>query len=225
MYLLQIDQMHNRLHITLSGQFDERQADKLNAELIIRINELREGFHVLCDVTSLEEFDSSARKHYRSVMDLCHKSGVRKVVRIVPSLVNNFGLTVMSYFHYKDVPVITCRNLEEALKHLRNNKIYQLQQSMGGTSPPSVTGSVQPTKGGRIMGVVPVRELSIKNLQTGEVTTQIIRASDSSPKFRTELPVKGEEDHRCYPCDGDTFEECIEKCREVLGQDYTVTET
>ena len=123
--MLQIDQMHNRLHIMLSGQFDERQADKLSAELMIRINELREGFHVLSDVTSLEKFDRSARKHYRKIMDLCHKSGVRKVIRIV-SKRDDFGLTVMSHFHYKNVPVITCQTLEEALEHLRNNTTYQL---------------------------------------------------------------------------------------------------
>jgi hypothetical protein len=125
MYLLQIDQLHNRLHVILFGQFEERQASKLSAELMMRITELREGFHVLCDVTSLEKFDHSARKHYSTIMDLCRKSGVRKVIRIVPDSQDNFGLTIMSYFHYKNIPVITCRDLEEALKHLRTNKTCQ----------------------------------------------------------------------------------------------------
>ena len=40
MYLLHIDHMHNRLHLTLSGTFDERQAEKLRDELVVRINEL-----------------------------------------------------------------------------------------------------------------------------------------------------------------------------------------
>ena len=222
MYLLQIDQMHNRLHIILSGQFDERQADKLSADIMIRISELREGFHILSDVTSLEKFDRSARKHYRKIMDLCHKSGVRKVVRLV-SKHDDFGLTVMSHFHYKKVPVITCRNIEEALEHLRNIKTHELQQSTGNVPSLSISADVPATEGGRVMGVIPVRELSITNLQTGEVTQQIIRISDDNPKFRTEIPVKGEEEHRCYPCDGDTFEECLEKCREALGQDYIVS--
>lgn len=130
MYLFNIDQMRNRLHITLSGKFDERQAEKLSAELMMRIHELSEGFHILCDLTGLEKFDRSARKHYRNFMDLCRKSGVRKVIRIIPDPRNNFGLTVMSHFHYKNIPVISCHNLDEALKHLRKNKSYQ-QLRMG----------------------------------------------------------------------------------------------
>jgi hypothetical protein len=128
MYLLHIDQLHNRMQITLSGTFEERQAEKLNAEVMVRIHELTEGFHILCDLTGLKQFDRSARKHYRNFMDLCRESGVRKVVRIVPDSLNNFGLTIMSYFHYKNIPVVTCHDLEEALKHLRQNRSYQQMQ-------------------------------------------------------------------------------------------------
>ncbi len=129
MYLLQIDQQHNRLNIRLSGVFDDRQAEKLSADLMLRLHELTEGFHVLCDLTGLEKFDRPAKKHYRNFMDLCRKSGVRKVIRILPESQDNFGLTIMSHFHYRNIPVITCNNLDEALKHLRNNKACQQIQN------------------------------------------------------------------------------------------------
>ena len=103
MYLLEIDPIHNRLHITLSGHFDERQADKLCADLILRLHELQDGFHILNDLSDLEKFDHAAKKHYRKIMDLCQESGVRKVIRILPDALNNFGLTIMSHFHYRDV--------------------------------------------------------------------------------------------------------------------------
>ena len=132
MYLLQIDPIHNRLNIRLSGNFDERQAAKLNADLMLRVNELMEGFHVLCDLTGLVKFERSARKHYSHFMDLCGKSGARKVIRILPDSHENFGLTIMSHFHYKNIPVVTCDNFDEALKHLRTNKTYnQIRKDNG----------------------------------------------------------------------------------------------
>lgn len=119
MYLLHIDHVIGRLHVILSGIFDDRQAEALRSELAQRIHELPGKFHVLCDVSSLEKFDRSARKNYRTVMDMLAAAGVHKVVRIVPDVHHNFGLTVMSHFHYADIPVITCRSFDEALRHLR----------------------------------------------------------------------------------------------------------
>lgn len=119
MYLLEIDHTQNRIHITLSDRFDEPQAKALLDELKLRLEEVEPGFHVLCDLTTLEEFDPSAVLCFRGVMDLCNKGGVRKVIRIISDPLHNFGLTVTSYFHYgSGIPVVTCRNIKEALKHL-----------------------------------------------------------------------------------------------------------
>lgn len=119
MYLLEIDQTHNRIHLTLSGRIGEPQAKALLGEIQSRINELNPDFHVLCDLTALDEFAHSARPYFRSLMELCNEAGVRKIVRIAPNPLHDFGLTVMSHFHYDHgIPIITCRNLDEALKHL-----------------------------------------------------------------------------------------------------------
>lgn len=119
MYLLEIDRVLNRVHITLAERFDASQAKALQDELQLRLKELDRGFSILCDLTTLEEFDELAEPYYRSIMDLCNQNGVSKVVRIIPNPVQNFGLTVMSHFHYASgVPVIICRNLREALENL-----------------------------------------------------------------------------------------------------------
>lgn len=131
MYLLQIDPRHNRLHITLAGKFDARQADKLCADLMMRLHELQDGFHILCDLSGLAKFDHDAKKHYRKLMDICRESGVRQVIRIIPDALDNFGLTIMSYFHYRNVNVITCPTLEEALVHLREHDNHPLPRSPG----------------------------------------------------------------------------------------------
>jgi len=124
MYLIEIDTAHNRLHLTLSGWFDEHQAKSLLDELRLRFSELEKDFHVLCDLTTLEKFDQSARPHFARVMDLCNEGGVRKVIRIISNPINNFGITVMSHFHYGNgVQVVTCGSLKEALKHLKRSEV------------------------------------------------------------------------------------------------------
>ena len=119
MYLLGIDCVQNRIHITLSGRFDEHQAKALSGELKSRMDELTPGFYILCDLTTLEAFDHSAAKPYETIMDLCNEGGVCKIIRIIPNPVQNFGLTVMSHFHYdREIPIVTCSSFQEASEHL-----------------------------------------------------------------------------------------------------------
>ena len=119
MYLLDIDARKNRIHITFSASFDEDEAKKLHAEIEERLPELRPGFHVLCDLSTLNDFKTKAKVHFRSVMDLCNKHGVHKVIRIFPNPRENFGVNLMSYFHYCEaVKQVTCHSFEEAQKHL-----------------------------------------------------------------------------------------------------------
>lgn len=120
MYLLEIDRTLNRIHLTLSDQFDEPQAAALLDKIQLRLGELEQDFYVLCDLTSLKEFSPSARSNFRAVMDLCNEAGVRKIIRIIPDPLDNFGLTIMSYIHYDSgIPVVTCKTMEEACRHLK----------------------------------------------------------------------------------------------------------
>lgn len=119
MYLLEIDGVKNCAHVTLTDHFDTDQAEALLNEMQQRIEELKPEFRVLCDVSRLEAFDSAAKTYFRSIMDLCNENRVGKVIRIFPDPMNNFGLNIMSMFHYCDrVKIITCESLNEARKHL-----------------------------------------------------------------------------------------------------------
>jgi hypothetical protein len=119
MYLLEIDRTQNRIHITLAERFDQPQASELLADLRGRFREVEPGFHILCDLTALQDFDEAAVLCFRSIMDLCNGGGVCKIIRIIPDPRHDFGLTVISHFHYDNgIPVITCRTLQEAMPHL-----------------------------------------------------------------------------------------------------------
>jgi len=119
MYRIEIDKSLNRLHLTLARRHDKEQAEFLFEELENRIGELKEGFHILTDITQLQEVDEAARPLIKESMDLCNRYGVGKIVRIVENPLHDFGLKLMSYFHYDGkVPVITCGSLGEAMETL-----------------------------------------------------------------------------------------------------------
>lgn len=121
MQLLDIDLTYNRIHITLAETFDESEAKALLMEVESRLEELKNGFIVLCNLTLLKKFDHEARKDFRRLMDLCNERGVGKVIRIVPGPLDDFGLTVLSHFHYDNgIPIVTCQSFGEAYKHLHH---------------------------------------------------------------------------------------------------------
>ena len=120
MYLLEIDQKHNRVHITLADHFTEREARALLEEFSKRLGEISNNCHVLCDLSCVEQFDLEAKKVYRQVMDLCNENGTERVVRIFDDPMNTFGMSIMSYFHYDDsVKVKACNSYSQALRHLK----------------------------------------------------------------------------------------------------------
>ena len=117
MYLLEIDQSRDILHLTLMGTIDAAEAETVLSELERRREELQKGFTILTDLTSLEALEPSTAPYIQKTMDLCNECGVGKVIRIILEPAQNFGFTVMSYFHYDEgVPVVTCSTLEEAAK-------------------------------------------------------------------------------------------------------------
>lgn len=119
MYLLEVDSHKNRIHLTFAKRLDEAQSRAILNEIKDRIGEVREGFSVLCDMTTLADIDKDAKRGIQDIMDFCNARKVGKVIRIVPNPLHDFGFTIMSCFHYNsEVSVVTCKTLEEALEHL-----------------------------------------------------------------------------------------------------------
>ncbi|MBN2161741.1 MAG: hypothetical protein JXR25_09140 [Pontiellaceae bacterium] len=119
MYLLEVDSPKNRIHITFTKRLDEAQSRAILNEIKDRIGEVQDGFSVLCDMTTLTDIDKDAKRGVQEIMDFCNARKVGKVIRIVANPLHDFGLTIMSCFHYDSgVSVVTCKTLEEALEHL-----------------------------------------------------------------------------------------------------------
>lgn len=119
MYLFEIDQSHNRMHIILAEHFTRDEARELLGKCIDRIGEVAPDYRILCDLTSLETFEHSAKLIYRRIMDLCNAAGVKKVIRVYADLMQTFGLNIMSAFHYNDtVEIVSTDSFTRARRHL-----------------------------------------------------------------------------------------------------------
>lgn len=118
MFNLSTDAKGNKLVITFKGHFDLRQAEQFYAELQKDIPKLKKGFIVFTDLSSLERMDMSARALIEKAMDLFNKSGVSKVVRIIPDQEKDIGFNIMSIFHYStEIPIHTYKTYQEAKEH------------------------------------------------------------------------------------------------------------
>ena len=119
MHFLYADPSRNLFHQILAGQLDVAEAGHV-VELARKIlPRLQPGFDILTDLRELEVLEPGAEDSIKALMDVCNAHRPRQVVRVVTSVTNNYGFTVMSYFHYTHgLPLITCLSLKEAWAHL-----------------------------------------------------------------------------------------------------------
>jgi len=77
--------------------------------------ELEPGFRLLSDLTELESMDIECLPSIKRTMDLCNKTGVHTVIRVIPDPKKDIGLNILSLFHYeRRVHIVTCETLKEA---------------------------------------------------------------------------------------------------------------
>jgi hypothetical protein len=67
---------------------------------------------------------TNAAPYVGQIMESCGQKGVELVVRLLPTDPGkDIGLAIMSRFHYApDVPIVTCPTMEEAMRHLLDEK-------------------------------------------------------------------------------------------------------
>lgn len=117
------DESKNLLHLIWTGTLNSESAQRFldNAEAASR--KLRQNFDVLSDLRDLKAIEQDATERIDEMMERLTQRGVQRVIRVLPSETENFGLAIMSMFHYgKNVQIITCRTLEEACKFLSDKQ-------------------------------------------------------------------------------------------------------
>ena len=81
--------------------------------------DIKPGFRLLTDLSSLESMDASCATDLGEMMSLCNGKGIGVAVRVVPDPRKDIGFTLMSQFHYgKHVAVTTYETLADAVQSL-----------------------------------------------------------------------------------------------------------
>lgn len=119
MYKVTLDKSKNLLTIRFSKRVAPDEAKVCVQQVKAYLTELKPGFRLLTDLTALESMDVGCVPHLEDSMDACNKSGVAKVVRVIPDPKKDIGLSILSIFHYRRrIPKVTCETLAEAMKIL-----------------------------------------------------------------------------------------------------------
>lgn len=114
-----VDQSQNVFKITFTQHVDRAQAKEYREKIGVLLAELQPGFRILVDLSQLEQMDLDCAPEVQAVMDMCQAKGVSRIVRVIPDPKKDIGFKLMSVFHYsRDVTIITCETLEDAVKKL-----------------------------------------------------------------------------------------------------------
>ncbi len=119
MFRVEVDKSKNLLKICYAGHVTPAETKSVAKQVQPLLVELPPGFRLLTDLSGLESMDLTCVPDIRVMMDVCNKKGVDTVVRVVPDPQKDIGLNILSLFHYRRrVHIVTCENLEEAMKAL-----------------------------------------------------------------------------------------------------------
>lgn len=117
MILVETDKPRNLLIFNYCGKVDVEQVKNALTPLAAAIAEMRPDFCLITDLSGLESMETASTRYIRQAMDLLNKSGIAKVLRVIPDPSKDIGLNILSVFHYRrGLPIITCDTIEEAMK-------------------------------------------------------------------------------------------------------------
>ena len=122
MVLITSNKAKQLLMITFIGAVTPSHFTASLKDLPTLLSDLKPGFSLMADLTELRSMSEDCASQIANVMDLCDKSGIKRIIRIIPDPSKDIGLGILSRFHYHHKPrMILCQNLAEAANHLDFN--------------------------------------------------------------------------------------------------------
>ena len=119
MYKVEANKSKNLLKITYAQHVGPEDTKRVEEAIPPLLSDLRPGFRLLTDLSSLESMELTCMPYIKRMMDLFNKKGVEMVVRVIPDPQKDIGLNILSLFHYRRrVRIVTCQTLAEARKVL-----------------------------------------------------------------------------------------------------------
>ena len=115
------DQARNTVIVEFIGKVDAAQTEPFLAEIQKVVPKHGKGFRLLTDFTLLEEMGDDVQASIKKTMDYFDQQGVTQILRVIPTLDQDFGFNLLSLFHYsKTVKFLTLKSRAEAEERLKN---------------------------------------------------------------------------------------------------------
>ena len=101
------------------GRVCKGDLERNRPDLEALLAELGPDFRVLVDLSYLELMEVDCAPELGGFMELIDRSGVAKVVRVIPNQTKDIGMNILTAFHYRNRPqIITCKTMTEAAREL-----------------------------------------------------------------------------------------------------------
>lgn len=108
------------LYLKFIGKITATEVRARMDETKNEVSQFKSGFRLLTDLSEVQSIDEDCVPDMGTMMDLFKTAGIELVVRIIPDPRKDFGLNIMSVFHYgRKVRTVTCENFSEAVKALK----------------------------------------------------------------------------------------------------------
>lgn len=119
MFHAEIDLSQRVLTVSFGDRVDAEEMKSCLEKVRILLADIKPGFRLLTDLTSLESMDSDCSKDLGEMMSLCDAKGISAVLTVVPHPKKDIGFSLMEPFHYgKNVDVMTYETLADAIQSL-----------------------------------------------------------------------------------------------------------
>jgi len=114
------DRERNTVIIEFIGKVNAAQTEPFFAEIQKVVPKHGKGFRLLTDFTALEEMGDDIQASIKKTMDYFNEQGVTQILRVIPTLDQDFGFNMLSLFHYsKKVKFLTLKSRAEAEERLK----------------------------------------------------------------------------------------------------------
>ena len=119
MVLATSNQAKQLLYVSYIGKVQSDDFERNRDGIRAIMTGLRPGFRLLVDLSHLEMMEVDCAPELGGLMELIDRSGVAKVVRVIPDQTKDIGMNILTAFHYRNRPqTITCKTMTEAAREL-----------------------------------------------------------------------------------------------------------
>jgi hypothetical protein len=119
MFEVAVDQSKNLLTFAFSRNVTPDETRRWKEGLPDLLGQLKSGFKLLSDFSTVESMDLACAPDVEIAMDLLDCAGIGKVVRVIAHPRQDIGLSIMSLFHYRRcISIVTCQTMAEGLAAL-----------------------------------------------------------------------------------------------------------